>query len=610
MEKETATIATTTVQVGNPNLLDAAVRKKIIDEIKGQENVRRKMNEQRKFDIYRKRQAGYVIERLRSEFDVKTVNAMRKVLSINPCKRIVDEQASLYVEEPERHFSDANDEEKDQIKEIYECGKIDPQLRLANRYYKLHGQSALYVLPKGGKIVARALTPKDYDVVPDVDDPEKAFAYVLNVFDPLSQPGGMASNPVDWSDNRYSQSSATPINDRKNQTIADANDRSALAGQRFVFWTDELHLTCDGNGELISGKGNNKNPIGELPFIDIANEKDFQFFVQVGSDVTDFVIDFLTQLSDLANTCRLQNYSQATISSVNPPTNVEVGPNKVLWLQVDPNADIGTRPEFAYTSPSPDIMGSLEFLNAQLKMFLSSVGLNPGTVSGKNEMEKFTSGIDHLLANLDKFKASKEDMDIFRDVENQLFDLIRDWQEVMFDVTDDEALDDELKATRLSEEIKLDMAYHEPQAVMTQTETEDSVIKLRKEGLMTKVEAVKRIYGVEKDKAEEIVAELDAEKAANAASGLGPDGLPLPVQVDPLTGEPITPEPGPDGKPMPPKMGPDGKPMPPAKGLPNGNKAPDAIPAKGEKLPPGKEKPDVKGKAKGKKPPFPPKGNK
>ncbi len=573
--------------MANPDLNDVVVRKKIIDEIKGNENVMRKMNEQRKFDIYRKRQAGYVLQRLMSEFDKKTVDGMRKVLSINPCKRIVDEQASLYVEEPERHFADADEAQEEQLKELYDCGKINPQLRLANRYFKLHGQSCLYVLPKDGKIIARALTPKDYDVIPDDDDAEKAYAYIINVFDPsVAGNSSAASQPVDWSDNRFSYN-AQSTSDKKNESIADLDDKRKK--ERYVFWTDEDHFTTDGNGEIATdGNGQAmiaKNPIGKLPFVDIANEKDFQFFVQIGSDVAEFVIDLAIQLSDLANTTRLQNYSQACIASVQQPTNIAVGPNKVLWLQIDPNADQGTRPSFEFISPTPDIMGSLELLNVQLKMFLSSVGLNPGTVSGKNELEKFTSGIDHLLANLDKFRASKEDMDIFRDAETQLFELLVAWHETMFDVTDDSALEDDLKVTRLNDKITLDIAYSEPQAVMTQTETEESVIALRDAGLMTKLEAIKRIYAVDDAKAEEIAAELDAEKAEHLAQGLGADGNPLPVQLHPITGDPI---PNPHAP-----VGPDGKPIAPGAG---GPKPPD-IALKGKD---GKQIVDPKAK----KPPF------
>src|SRR5689334_1839491 len=122
--------------MGNPNLLDQSERKRIITEIKSSENRSRRLDEQRKFDIYKKKQAAYVLERLKDEFDAKTVMSMRKVLSINPCKRIVDEQSSLYVSEPERHFGEVDEAQEEQIKAIYECSKVNQRMRLANRYYK------------------------------------------------------------------------------------------------------------------------------------------------------------------------------------------------------------------------------------------------------------------------------------------------------------------------------------------------------------------------------------------------------------------------------------------------------------------------------------------
>lgn len=518
----------------NPNLLDISVRKKIIDDIKSPDNVARKMDEQRKFDIYRKRQAQYVLERLQDEFDPESVKSMRKVLSINPCKRIVDEQASLYVSEPDRQFTDTSEEETKQIKTIYSNGKVDPTMRLANRYYKLHGQSCLYVVPRDGYICSRALTPKDYDVVPDVDNPEEAFAYVLNVLDTRLHRTSPLSDAATPSDQTYTPTSSV------NESIADKNDRKALL-ERYVFWSDEFHFTCNGHGEIIdapyvdeAGNKDPKNPIGMKPFVDIAHEKDFSFFVEIGSDVSEFVIDFLTQLSDLANTCRMQNYSQAIVYSVEEPKSLRVGPNKVLWLKMDPNNQAAS-PKFSFESPNPDIEGTLEFLNVQLKMFLSSVGLNPGTVSGKNEVEKFASGIDHLLANLDKFKASKEDMDLFRAAECELYEIIATWQNVLFDVTDENGLAPEEKMIKLDPETELTTVYVEPHAVQTDSEIEDYCIKALDKDLMTRKEAIKRMYKVDDARADEIIKELDAEKAQRMkdaqdmmGKGLGLDGKPLP----------------------------------------------------------------------------------
>ncbi len=519
--------------MSNPNLLDIAIRKKIIDDIKSPDNVARKMAEQRKADIYRKRQAQYVLERLKDEFDSASVANMRKVLSINPCKRIVDEQASLYVSEPDRQFTEASDKEKDQIKYLYAKGKVDPTMRSANRKYKLHGQSCLYAVPRDGYIYTRALAPKDYDVIPDCDNPEVAFAYALNVLDVTAHRSAPQEATGLPSDGTYHPSGTL------NLSVADNNDRKVMS-ERYVFWTKELHFTCDGYGSIIDapyetadGALDTSNPIGMLPFVDIAHEKDFSFFVSIGSDVAEFVIDLLTQLSDLANTCRMQNYSQAIIYSSEEPKNVNVGPNKIIWLKIDPK-NPGATPKFAFESPSPDIMGTLEVINVQLKMFLSSVGLNPGTVSGKNEMEKFTSGLDHLLANLDKFKASKEDMDLFRAAEVDLFKIMVAWQNALFDVTDENGLDDEAKAIKVDPTLKLSTVFIEPHAVQTDSEVKDYCIGAVEAGLMSKKTAVKKMYKVDDDRADEIIAEiaLDPQAEGESVPPVDPD-KPIDPNADP-----------------------------------------------------------------------------
>jgi hypothetical protein len=494
--------------------MDAQVRKQIIDEISGPENISRKRFEQRKFDIYRNRQAQYVLERLRDEFGPKSVQNMRKVLSINPLPRIIQEQASLYQNEPMRHFGNASEQEEETLENLYHYNCVDQQMRLANRYYKLHDQCFLYVVPNGGYIYPRALTPKDLDVIPDANNPEKAYAYILNV----------------WNMDQYatyiSQANVTEGlgyygNDAVNQTIADDSDRDKML-QRYVVWTIDTHFTMDGYGNIIGEVV--PNPIGKLPFVDISVEKDFQFFVARGNQAAEFVIDLLSQLSDLANVARLQGYSQAIVYSVEEPKDIRVGPSKVMWLKLDPNTP-DARPNFVFESPSPDLNAGLEIINAQLKMFLSSQGLDASVVSGKDQAKAFSSGVDHLLANLDKFQASKQDMDLFRNVETQLFHLMVDWNNVMQPVSGEGELAPELKGVQISDKVSMEVKYDEPTSVQTQSEKEDSTIKLLDAGLISKQDALMRMFGYDEEKAIEELAEIQAEQMqlADAVAKLKPE---------------------------------------------------------------------------------------
>lgn len=509
------------------NLLDPVTRKEIVDEIKGAENISRKRYEQRKFDIYRNRQAQYVLERLRDEFGSKSVSQMRKVLSINPLPRIIQEQASLYTNEPCRHFSDASEQEQETLEQLYHYCKVDQNMRLANRYYKLHEQAFLYVVPNDGYIYPRALTPKDLDVIPDANDPEKAYAYILNVWN------------MDLYNTFISQSSVPEgggyyQTDSLNQKIGDDSDRDKLL-ERYVVWTADMHFTMDGLGQIVGEVV--ENPIGELPFVDISLEKDFQFFVARGSQAAEFVIDLLSQLSDLANVSRLQSYAQAVISSVEEPKNIIVGPGKVMWLKLDPNSP-DSKPTFAFESPSADLNGGLEIINAQLKMFLSSIGLDATIVSGETQAKAFSSGVDHLLANLDKFQASKQDMDLFRNVETQVFHLMVKWNNIMQPVSGDGELDPVLKGSQISDKVGFEINYEEPTSVQTQGEKEDSTIKLLDAGLISKKDALMRMFGYDEAKADEEIKNIGDPSAALGADvnkALG-DATGQPATVDTASG--------------------------------------------------------------------------
>jgi hypothetical protein len=487
--------------MANPDLTRLDERKNIISEIEDNENITRKRFEQRKFDIYRNRQAYYVLERLFEEFSSKTVHRMRKVLSINPCKRIIDQMGSLYSKEPVRHFSNVTEQMEMELQEIYHQSRVDEQMRLANRYYKLHDQSALWVVPKNNMLCVRALTPKDYDVIPDDKDPEKAYAYVMNVWDMDYRSSAQNYSSVKEMSEFYYQ------NDKRNQKIADDSDRQR-AQMRYVWWTGEIHMTTDGNGEIIDEAI--ENPIKRLPFIDIASEKDFQFFVRRGNSVPEFTVDLLSQLSDLAEISRLQGHSQAIVYSLEEPKDLSVGPNKVMWLKQSPDGQ-GPQPEFQFASPSPDLGAGLEIINTQLKMFLSSVGLDPNTVSGKSDGKAFSSGIDHLLSNIDKFQASQEDMDIFRRVETELFDVMKAWSNVMQGVVDETKLDDVYQIGQIPEDAAVEVKYAEPQSIRTQKEIEESVMTRLDAGLLTKRGALMELYGFDEEKAERYVEELRAE---------------------------------------------------------------------------------------------------
>lgn len=488
--------------MANIDLLNAGNRKLIIDEIEGNENITRKRNEQRKFDVYRDRQDRYVIEKLENELSPKTVERMRKILSINVCKRIIDQKASIYKHAPERTFVNATETQKEQLDNLYAMGDVNSHLRLSNAYYELAKQSIIYVVPKNNKIIARPIPLHMIDVIPDSEDPEKPYAYILNAWDLDFRNSYQGYTSDAYTDSYYQ-------NDKTNQVIADDSDRNSKQG-KYIIWTKDYQVVCDERGDLLSEVI--ENPIGRLPFVDVAVEKDFQFFVRRGSGVVDFTIELLADLSDLATIAKLQGYSQAVIYSTEEPKDIIIGSQKVLWLKKDANGQSGSDPKFEFASPSPDLNGSLEIINTRLKMFLSSEGLDTGVVStGKDAQRTFTSGVDHLLTNLDKFEASQQSMDLYRNVEDEIFKLMVAWSNFMQPFNDEKALDPKLRLGQISDNVYLTVKYHSPMSVQTKQEIVDEQIKLLENGLTTKAKALSAIFGIDEDGAEKMLGELNEE---------------------------------------------------------------------------------------------------
>jgi len=485
----------------NLNLLDEGVRKQVLGDINQEENFSRKREAQRRFDVYRGRQDAYILEKLISEFSVRTVQEMRTILSINMTEKIIDELSSLYKNEPVREYTDASENEEEQIDELYNKAKFNSVMKIANKYYNLWDDLDILVIPKDGMIKVKPLIKQGYDIVPDANDPEKAYALILSTFDDATHATFVDGTNITQDRNDYYQ------RDYRNEKIADDDDRLKLL-QRYIWWTPEWHFTTDGHGKLIEEL--EPNPVGRLPIVNIAQEKDNQYFVRRGAGIINFAIEFSACLSDLANIIKLQGYAQAVITSVKQPTNLSVGPNKIIWLEQDPNATV--QPTFEFVSPNPDIANSLEFLDTLLRLFLSSRSIDPKTISGKLDGQSFSSGVERLLAMIDRFSASQDDADLFKCAEVDIFDLMRDWSNVMQGVSDETRLTDELNIATISDDVVMTVNFTGPEAVKTEAEELDLVERRLDNGTMSIVGAIEKLDSVEKDKAKEILAEIREEE--------------------------------------------------------------------------------------------------
>ncbi len=482
------------------NIFNSNELKDVFAELEGHENRIRKYFAYKQLDIYSGNQDKYIYQKISQLYGKDACDHIQAITSINLATRIVNTEASIYKYPPMRTFANATEQMEAQLMQHYRSMYADEKLKTANRYFRLGNQCAVQVIPNGmGGLKTRVLYNHQYDVVPMSSDPDKAMMYII----PLQA-------------NKTDRQGFNNVSDNMNQTIADKNDAD-LAKNKYIIWTKDYNFMCNGLGQFLDPLTQQPrasmdeeiiNPIGVLPFIDVSGDKTLGFFNAGGNAISDFTVTFGVILSDLGEIVKLQGYSQPVISSLEEPKSISVGPHRVLWLKKDKNEPGDKDPKFEFASPSPDLAGSLSFAENTLRMFLTSRGTDSRLITS-GQTDQYASGFERLLAMVDRAEATAEDKVLFQRVEGEYFKLIKTWNNYLFTTTD--GLDEENKIAIIGDDVELAVKFHEPSQVRTQAEKEDSVQKRLEMGLLSRRDAFKELYGVEDDKADEMLKEIDQE---------------------------------------------------------------------------------------------------
>lgn len=470
------------------NYLKPEVRKAIVDQIDNNENKQRKQISLGQYEIFRDRLLSQVTAYLSTFNSANTMKQMPIYAAINLARRIVKKEASIYKSAPERTFIGLSKDQEEVVRRVYEDIKANSMLMRANEFYKLQEQNHLYLIPVGKKLKLKTLLSHQIDSIPSMIDPEIAEAYLISGFD--------KSNYI------YS--------DGTNEVIGDIDDYKSTT-KRFALWSEQFNFLMNEQADITSGE-NVENNLNMIPIVDIASHKDNEYWVRCGCSLTDFTIQYNAANSDLGMIVRMQGFSQAIVKG-HPdmiPKEMEIGPAKIIKLGIDPNNQVET--DFQFASPSPDLAGSLQFLENLLSAFLTSRGLDPSTVNGKGSAEKYSSGLERLLAMIEMFEPAKEDFDVFQDVEKRLFKLIVRYLNTYANT---EVL--EYKCSKINEDnVDVIVKFAEPQAVVSETERLDNISRKYEMGAMTDVEKISEVRKVTLDKAQTIYNEINADTGVSS----------------------------------------------------------------------------------------------
>lgn len=462
-------------------LLDIDYRKKILKEIQSKENLDRKKESMRRYDLMKDRNKKYVMERLRKEMDSDTCDEMEhRASNISIFRAVVDKKAQIYANGVEREYK-TNQEALDII--IDELN-LDTQMKKINRTLEAQKNAIAQIVPYEDEngmysIKFNVLQPHNLDVINDCENPEMPRAVIFSYYDDNStanyQMQGAMGGLHSVSPKENSNS------DGMNNVIADVNDDK---NEYMVWWSKEFHFTTNSKGEIISG-AELENPIKELPFVFFHLDQDGKFWAEGGEDLADGSITVNQLLTDLHFIAKVQSMGLFYLFAKNVPKSVKVGPSKAIIVEVK---DGEPTPQIGFASSNPPITEYLGLIRSHLSNILKANDLNPGDVIGDLTTDGASSGVQEIIQKAEIQKSIKNKIQMFTDKEKEIFEIIFKWIKYLYEIN---LLYPELYQYGIIEDEKdLVVKFPKPEVFKTEKDQLEIIEKRRALGLDSIIDSI------------------------------------------------------------------------------------------------------------------------
>lgn len=521
-------------------ILDIDYRKRVIKDIQGQENQFRKSEDLRRYRIYKDQTRVEVMRSLQRErLQEQTLALMQnRSANISIGRKIVDKLARCYVGGVERKVVDDKGEvvkeEQDKYDSLTKMIEANQKMKKSDRYRQLYKNAALQLVPersfrestdekKKFSVRLKVRPPFEYDVIEDSVNNEVPRVFILSDFtdDTLRHSraatlpsSGLRSRILDSTGERFSVRDAFLGGDNMDQTIADSPADRGAGKKEYIWWSDAYHFTTNEKGEILQDLSPEDfaNPIGRLPFINVAEDQEGNFWAQGGDDLIDGSILVNVMLTDYISIANIQGYGQMVIKGLNLPDNIEGGPHKAIQLKVQDPED----PADVYFANANSPLESLAQMIFQYVAFmLSSNNLSVTTISGDINVNNFASGISRMIENAEAIMAIEDKQKMFQDAERKLHEILVAWQNYLFDKGELEEKYE--KIGKLKEDLNVRVKFMDPKPVITEQEKLNN-LKIRKELGLNELFELVMIDNpdLNEDDAKEKVARLVEEKMKKA----------------------------------------------------------------------------------------------
>lgn len=484
------------------DVLNEGFRMQIIRQISSAENEKRKKAMLKRFDLFRDQSLDHVMQRLLDQgFKEETVRQMRaRGSNISILKKVIKKKARAYVAGVDRSLpgkQEGTTEEKvtKAIEDLAEIMNVTQVFRRADEYRELLKNCLIYchpipadevTTPDGMRniwtLTTRILGAHQYDVIPSASDRECAGAVILSDY-----PAGLYALGNERGAKGYRDGAeGSTQGDGVDQTIANSPADAGAGSKRFIWWTKRFHFTTNGDGKIIPGmqQPDLANLIGMLPFVDLAKDRDGNYWGQGGDDLTEAAILVNLLLTDFAGILSAQGWGQPVLKGnfeKDQPDEVETGPHNLIRLY---QKEGQPEPKFELISTEVNADAWMRLVEVYIALLLTTNNLSPRNISGKLDAASVASGIAKMIDESESTEDITEAQQYYSRKEQDFWEIVARWLDALRPT---DRLVEELKAIPAFLGKAVNVRFKQQSTVLSDDE-KLNLIKKRKEIGLTLIE--------------------------------------------------------------------------------------------------------------------------
>ena len=156
------------------------------------------------------------------------------------------------------------------------------------------------------------------------------------------------------------------------------------------------------------------NPIGLIPCVNVAKDRDNEAWATQGEDMVDLTIAVQLGWTDLLTIAKHQGFSILTITGKEEPKHLNIGINKAIFLKQDIDEPA---PSISYVQGNSPLSQYKDLLMEMLALLLSTNDMDPKSIGGSAGAQSFTSGFHALIAMSDNLDAVEADKPLMLDAD-------------------------------------------------------------------------------------------------------------------------------------------------------------------------------------------------